>query len=355
MVSCIYVSPVCCLDFWHRKDSQWTVSHRLHLTCCCEVPHWALHWLLTTPGNATLDATLESIKTRTHAVGCPLIGVLLLCIPICPAVFGVPLRFLISRSRWTHKANKVASTTRRTLNRVGSLVGYDCVLITSLLWGHLCVTPIKDDGSLCGWDNISTYLHLSQKQIKTDMWAACHSDTWAFARKPAKSSECRWVITFGSSLTTVQHRLQAFITVVCVQSSFPSSIGHHDIVYLLWVCIFLFLIPSASVVIVLCCCQDLDLWGILNWWDSPLLLLWQWPPTEHFWPHWLYRIQTSVKEKVKHMCNSLFKHNCCTLCSPGEVNLSRQQSTNLPWNPARTFMVPRWYTLEVDICVFGVN
>ena len=166
------------------------------------------------------------------------------------------------------------------------------------------------------------------------MWAACHSDTWAFPRKPAKSSECRWVITFGSSLTTVQHKLQAFITVVCVQSSFPSSIGCHGIVYLVWECIFLLLIPSASVFIVLCCCQDLDLWGILNWWDSPLLLLWQWPPTEHFWPHWLYRIQTFVKEKVKHMCNSLSKQNHRTLCSPGEVKLSRQQSTNLPWNPA---------------------
>ena len=66
---------VCCLDFWHRKDSQWTFSHRSSLTCCCEVPHWALHWLLTTPGNVTLDATLGSIKTQTHAVCCPLIAV----------------------------------------------------------------------------------------------------------------------------------------------------------------------------------------------------------------------------------------------------------------------------------------
>lgn len=78
-----------------------------------------------------------------------------------------------------------------TFNRARFLIGYDCLLITSLLRGHLCVTPIKDDGSShCGWDNISTYLHLSQKQIKTDMWAVCHTDTWSFPRKPAKSSEC---------------------------------------------------------------------------------------------------------------------------------------------------------------------
>ncbi len=116
-----------------------------------------------------------------------------------------------------HKENEIASTIIHTFNRASLLVGYDCLLITSLLWGHLCMTSIKDDGSHCGRDNISTYLHLSQKQMKTDMWAACHIDTRAFSRKPAKSSECRWVITFWLSLTAIPHRLQAFITIVYVQ------------------------------------------------------------------------------------------------------------------------------------------
>lgn len=130
------------------------------------------------------------------------------------------------------------STITHTFTGASFLVGYDCLLITSLLWGHLCVTPIKDDGSHCGWDNISTYLHLSQKQIKTDMWAVCHADTWAFPRKPAKSSECRWVITFWFSLTTVPHRLQAFITIVCVQYGI-SIIFHSTII--LFICFWYFI------------------------------------------------------------------------------------------------------------------
>lgn len=43
------------------------------------------------------------------------------------------------------------------------------------------------------------------------------------------------------------------------------------------------------------------------------------------------------------MCNSLSKQNHRTLCSPGEVKLSRQQSTNLPWNPADIHGAQRIY------------
>lgn len=137
--------------------------------------------------------------------------------------FCVLLSFIIPRRIQIYpRGNKVAATSvTHTLDRASFLPGYDCLLITSLLWGHLCVTPIKHDGSHCGWDNISTYLHLSQKQIKTDMWADCHCDTWAFPRKPAKSCGCRWVITFWFSLTTATHRLHTFVTVCSVK--FPSS------------------------------------------------------------------------------------------------------------------------------------
>lgn len=189
-----------------------------------------------------------------------------------------------------------------TFNRDRFLIGYDSLLITSLLRDHLCVTPIKDDGSShCGWDNISTYLHLSQKQIKTDMWAVCHTDTWSFPRKPAKSSECCWVITFWFSLTTRQasgfHHCSMYFR--CL--SWHRNVAFGTLFYFtdsLCVC------PHA-----LWCFQDVALWSMLNWWDLPQLLLWQWPLTEYFWAHWPLAVAQERWPfwRVKHICCSLKK------------------------------------------------
>ena len=115
-------------------------------------------------GNAVIrdwaewHATLENhIKTLTS----PLID-----------VFDLSLHFLCSHLlNPNFQYNKVAITSTSITDTVNwtSLVGYYCLLIKSLLWGHLCVTSIKDDGSHCNQDNISTCLHLSLKQIKIDM------------------------------------------------------------------------------------------------------------------------------------------------------------------------------------------
>lgn len=71
---------------------------------------------------------------------------------------------------YPHGSNNTADTAATITHtfKWGGPVEYDYLLITALLWGHLWVTPIKDDGSQCGWDNISTYLPLSLKRIKTD-------------------------------------------------------------------------------------------------------------------------------------------------------------------------------------------
>lgn len=255
------------------------------------------------------------------------------------------------QSRLTHHHYKITATTSsvthtHSFNRASFLVGYDCLLITSLLWGHVCVTPIKDDGSHCGWNNISTYLHLSQKQIKTDMWAVCHTDTRAFPRNPAKSSEWRWVITFCFSLTAVPHSLQAFITIAYVQCEI-SIISHGAVILFIcfWHSVFAFTDSFFTCHHVLCRCQDLALWGVFIWWDSPLLLLWQWPLTEYFWPHWPLAFEYWHLEAGKCEAHAQFSYKQGiknrTLFSPCKEKemldpIFRQQLNGFQWNFVHT-------------------